>query len=414
MRRVVALLVLLLVVCGVLPVAARAEARTPGIVLDGLPLESDVAPVIESGRTLAPFRAIAEALGVEVTWHQPTWSVEARAEGTEVWLTIGFPYMIVNGTAVPLDVPPRIVNGRTLIPLRAFSEAFGATVGWDGESYTVLITSPVRQMRMLGFYALRSFPNRSLVPMFSDVAYGWSRLNPDGTLDLHGIDYYWPEPAGEITPERLLADAREAGTRRYLMVYSPDHDLRVTNLVLDEATTATFVESVAALLAEKDFDGVVLDLEGLGWSDTGERLEQVRAGYVRLVTAMALRLQPEGRTVGVSVPPPYPNGAFQGYDYAALAPVVDFIQIMAYEYIRERPQPAELVDEAARMAAEVVGPAYREKLLLGIWLHETPESLVEKVGLAKRHGLGGIAYWTIGGLVEADVAALATTVTRTE
>jgi len=39
-----------------------------------------------------------------------------------------------------LDVPPRIVNGRTLVPLRAISTAVGANVYWDEETRTVSIT----------------------------------------------------------------------------------------------------------------------------------------------------------------------------------------------------------------------------------------------------------------------------------
>lgn len=414
MKRILGLLLALAVWFSPGAVRAETEPRTPTIMLDGWPLESDVAPIIESGRTLVPFRAIAEALGVEVIWHESTWAVEARDGDTVVWLQIDIPMIWVNDAVVPLDVPPRIVNSRTLIPLRAFSQAFGAQVDWDGESFTVLITSPVRQMRMLGFYALGSFPNRHLVPQFSDVAYGWSRLNPDGTLDLDGVDYFWPEPAGEITPERLLADARGAGTRTYLMVHSEDGSLEVTNLVLDEQKTETFVQAVTDLVMAHGFDGVHLDLEQLGWSDRGERLEQIRAGFVRLVTAVAERLHQEGKLIGVSLPPP--NGAYQGYDYAALAPVADFMQIMAHGYDDrdDAPEPTPPVEEAARQAVELVGAEYREKLLLGLLGTETPETLLQKVGLAKRYGLGGISAWTIGGLSEGDVAALAATVTRSE
>lgn len=37
------------------------------------------------------------------------------------------------------DVPAILLNGRTMVPLRVVSEAFGANVVWDGLDYTVYI-----------------------------------------------------------------------------------------------------------------------------------------------------------------------------------------------------------------------------------------------------------------------------------
>lgn len=42
-----------------------AEPENISVEVNGVPLELDVAPVIENGRTLVPVRAICEALRVE-------------------------------------------------------------------------------------------------------------------------------------------------------------------------------------------------------------------------------------------------------------------------------------------------------------------------------------------------------------
>jgi alpha-tubulin suppressor-like RCC1 family protein len=41
---------------------------------------------------------------------------------------------------VNLDVPPQIIGDRTLLPIRAVCEALGASVNWDGNTQTVIIT----------------------------------------------------------------------------------------------------------------------------------------------------------------------------------------------------------------------------------------------------------------------------------
>lgn len=51
--------------------------------------------------------------------------------------------LIVNGVDITYksDVPPQIINGRTLVPARALAESLGASVEWDGENKVVRITS---------------------------------------------------------------------------------------------------------------------------------------------------------------------------------------------------------------------------------------------------------------------------------
>ncbi|HYF75574.1 MAG TPA: stalk domain-containing protein [Symbiobacteriaceae bacterium] len=416
MKRLLSLLLLCLTLSAGLPGAAvYADDRTPRVLLDGLPLTFDVDPMIVQGRTLVPFRAIAEALGVDVVWTESTRSIQAYGPDTVVFLRIGDPIMYVNGTAVELDVPPMIVNSRTLLPLRAFSSAFGAEIGWDGETYTVFVTSRVRQMRMLGFYIRPSFPRRHLVPAFSDVAYGWARFTEDGSVVTDGDFFRWPLPDGEITGEVLLEEAAAAGTKRYLMVFAEDADAPVaTNLVLDEARIARAADGVAALVAEKGFDGALLDVETLGLGKEGEELEQVRQGFVHLVSAVADRLRAVGKETIVSVPPPPPNGWYLGYDHAALAEAADALQLMAHDYGGDEPEPPALVEEGIRLAVAAVGEANRHKLLLGVRFLETPDSLRQLVGLAKRHRLGGISFWFIGELTDEQKAALDSTVTRTE
>ena len=56
----------------------------------------------------------------------------------------GFPVarVLVNGRQLESDVPPVIMDGRTLLPVRAVSEALGVTVGWEESTQTVTLTAP--------------------------------------------------------------------------------------------------------------------------------------------------------------------------------------------------------------------------------------------------------------------------------
>lgn len=88
-----------------------------------------------------------------------------------------------------------------------------------------------------------------------------------------------------------------------------------------------------------------------------------------------------------------PNSAYKGYDYKALGELADQIIIMAYDY-GSKPEPVSLVTQAVEMARASVLP---EKLVLGVSVPtETAESILIKVGIAKRYGLEGIAIWRLG------------------
>ena len=110
------------------------------VIVNGKKVIFDQKPIISEGRTLVPLRAIFEALKADVQWDDTTKTVTSLRDETKISLQIGSNNMYVNDAAKVLDVPAQIVNSRTLVPVRAISEAFGAKVEWIGETKTVTIT----------------------------------------------------------------------------------------------------------------------------------------------------------------------------------------------------------------------------------------------------------------------------------
>ncbi len=105
----------------------------------------DSPPVIKNGRTLLPIRAIVEALGGSVTWHENEKSIDIVLGNNHLILQIGNPNAYVNGIQKFIDpsnlkVVPEIVNGRTMLPLRFVAESLGCDVQWNGDTKTVTIT----------------------------------------------------------------------------------------------------------------------------------------------------------------------------------------------------------------------------------------------------------------------------------
>jgi hypothetical protein len=127
------------------------------VTLNGTPIEFDVAPIIIDNHTLVPMRKIFEALEMTVDWDGETQTITAQRGFWTYTLQIGgyeiryshpqggvdygpAPQVVIGGT-IRLDVPPMIVDNRTLVPVRAIAEATGANVDWDFDTQTVIITN---------------------------------------------------------------------------------------------------------------------------------------------------------------------------------------------------------------------------------------------------------------------------------
>ena len=111
------------------------------VYLDGRLLSFDVPPYLINGRTLVPLRVIFDELGASIVWDNLTKTVTATKGDTVVVLTVGDSSPTVNGQVVPIDQPMIAVSGRTLVPLRFVAEAFGVKVDWNPATWTVTITS---------------------------------------------------------------------------------------------------------------------------------------------------------------------------------------------------------------------------------------------------------------------------------
>ncbi len=117
------------------------EEKSITVWLDGNKLEFDVEPIIENGRTLVPMRVIFEALGADVAWDNNTQTAIAIRDKIVITITIDQNIMIRNAEAILLDVPARLINSRTLVPVRAVSEGLNANVDWIDSEKKVIITT---------------------------------------------------------------------------------------------------------------------------------------------------------------------------------------------------------------------------------------------------------------------------------
>lgn len=142
MKKLTALILTLIMAIGILPMGVTASENIY-VTVDGATLNFDQPPIMQNDRVLVPMRLIFEALGATVEWDEYNQYVKATKDQIDITMQIGNSTMVKNGEYITLDTAPILLNGRTLVPVRAVAESLDATVEWRGEINTVVIEKKV-------------------------------------------------------------------------------------------------------------------------------------------------------------------------------------------------------------------------------------------------------------------------------
>ncbi|MEN6325392.1 MAG: stalk domain-containing protein [Syntrophomonas sp.] len=132
-------LLTVLLTISILIIMPGTVMASPKVIFNGDKLSFDSPPVIENGRILVPLSTIFKALGATIYWDEDTQTVTAIKGINTIMLTIGDSTAIKNGISVDLDVPAKIINGRTFVPLGFVSVAMGCKIAWSNSTQTVVI-----------------------------------------------------------------------------------------------------------------------------------------------------------------------------------------------------------------------------------------------------------------------------------
>ena len=286
----------LLVMFALFAASAVYAQNDIGVMVDNEEVTFDQPPVILNDRTLVPIRAVFEKAGATVDWNGDTHTAIITGKGHIVQIGVGNSYMFKDGKSIPLDVPATVINDRTLIPVRAISEAMDFGVTWNGYKRTVLIATDNKPYR--AFVGInRGF--RSL----SDVAEYYIDgecvnlevdINGDGkneaidfmntlnisaanysVLSIDGIDYT-EDLSAKMESIGAIAVVRAMDTDKKLFVIIENTDVKIAHFYTFDGMTLSPVKDTsgkdASIMYKKDllFDEVkfaISDLYGICCTD---------------------------------------------------------------------------------------------------------------------------------------------------
>lgn len=119
------------------------EKSPSQVFCNGELIDFDVAPVMENDRTLIPLRGLFEKMGAVVEWDEKNQTAIVTKDNMVLSVKIDYYGAKINNSYKYMDVPARLVEGRTMIPLRFLSEELGYTVIWNENDYSIDIRQQV-------------------------------------------------------------------------------------------------------------------------------------------------------------------------------------------------------------------------------------------------------------------------------
>jgi spore germination protein YaaH len=170
-----------------------------------------------------------------------------------------------------------------------------------------------------------------------------------------------------------------------VLVFATHTDLAATRRreLSEYLATASQRQAMAQRLSDwvvaAGVDGIDLDWENFAFNDGSSTWSTTRPRFTDTVERLAELLHAQGKLLSVTVPggyrpfnsdgTPNPGGGYTVFDWAALAPHVDRLRLMTYDYSWNRPGPVGpfgWARDAVRSAVAQVGEPNRSKIHIGL------------------------------------------------
>lgn len=201
MKKIISLLLICVMLMGVLSV----QAQNISVYVNGNKLQFDVQPQLINDRTMVPMRAIFEALGANVSWDEEAQTVTGRKEDTVINISIGSKTLFKNGIPVALDVAPALIDGRTLVPVRAIAESFDCLVTWVEETQSVQISTHQSAAPVQSALTASEISDLVAPSVFYIEVY-----DEDGDATASGSGFFVTEDGVAITNYHVIEDTSSA------------------------------------------------------------------------------------------------------------------------------------------------------------------------------------------------------------
>ncbi|MDE6357580.1 MAG: hypothetical protein K2L15_03210, partial [Eubacteriales bacterium] len=332
--------------------------------IDGKEIENfRMEPIILKGRVLVPLRDVFENMGATVNWEETKKEVIVQKGNDTISFVIDNYYGLKNGKdKFFFDVPSKIINDYTMVPIRAISDAFNYNVEWNNDTRRVTITHLEENTETI------NSKENGLKIIWDQIGSVQGNNSTEKRKAIEGLDVLCPtwfeikNENGDINDKGSLEYANWAKEQGYQLwgLITNSFDADITHSILSDTTKRTkLINDILALAKKYNLDGINIDFESIAKTD-GEY-------YLQFIKEATPIFKSNGLIVSVDMY--VPTKWTEHYHMKEVGEIVDYVIIMAYDEHYSTSKVSGSVssipwaDEHMKKATELVD---KNKLIMGV------------------------------------------------
>ncbi|WP_317366565.1 glycosyl hydrolase family 18 protein [uncultured Tyzzerella sp.] len=355
------------------------SAEKVHITIDSKEIEQlKMEPIIIDGRTLVPLRDVFEEMGAEILWDDKKKEVTIKKDDNTIIFKIGSKEAIKNSIdVIKLDVPAKIINGYTMVPIRAISDSIGCSVEWDNNIRTIIIETPINNITTTT-ETITEVTTNNIEPVANQKQDGikivWDQTNKsinDSDIKrkaINGLDVLSPtwfeikNSKGDIEDKGSIEYSKWAKEQGYQLwgLVSNSFDKIITHDTLSDPNKRSKIINTLLEYAKKyNLDGINIDFENVAKEDGDYYLQ-----FIKEATSI---FKQNGLVVSVDMYVPAPWTAH--YQMKEVAKIVDYVIIMAYDEHYSTSKESGSVSSlpwAEKYMVEATKLVPKDKLIMGV------------------------------------------------
>ena len=224
----------------------------------------------------------------------------------------------------------------------------------------------------LPYYSMKTYLPAVLsnADLIKEIMPFWYTLKYDGKTKKAVVTdvYKTANPSVPITEP--LAALRNAGMTIIPTISDGTDKLVLANLLAKPVSRKQVIDAIVATVASQNYDGIDLDFEGFAFIDPNTTWKTTAPNWVLFVKELSAALHAQKKILSITTPYLFnPADAQKGYfvyAWAQIAPFIDRLRIMTYDYSTSRPGPIGPVAWTEKTVKYAISIMSASKVYLGL------------------------------------------------
>ena len=197
----------------------------------------------------------------------------------------------------------------------------------------------------LPYYSMNTYLPAVLsnADLIGEIMPFWYTLRYDGQTKKPVVVDVYSTANPSVPIQTPLTALRNAGMTIIPTITDGTDKLMLANLISKPVSRKQVVDAIVATVASQNYDGIDLDFEGFAFIDPNTTWKTTAPNWVLFIKELSAALHAKKKLLSVTSPylfdPAEKQKGYFVYSWAGIAPFIDRLRIMTYDYSTTRPGP---------------------------------------------------------------------------